>query len=100
MRLDRWSLAAIAAMAAVTFACRAGGYLLFRQIRPGARLRALLGYLPGALFVAYVVPALVGGGVPQWAGAAVTVGAMLATRSIGLATIIGTAAAWAVWRFN
>lgn len=100
MSLDPWTLAAIAGMALVTFACRAGGWWLFRQIRPSQTLRAVLSYLPGALFVAYVAPALAGGGPQQWAGAAVTVAAMLATRSLGIATVLGTAAAWVVWQFG
>ena len=56
------TLAAIAGMALVTFGCRYGGYWLFRQIRPSPSLRIALGYIPGALFVSYVAPALAVGG--------------------------------------
>ena len=42
-------LLAILAMAGATFACRYGGYWLFRQIKPTPALRAALGYIPGAL---------------------------------------------------
>jgi uncharacterized membrane protein len=94
---DPWTLAAIVAMAVVTYACRGGGYVVFRHFAPGPRLRAVLDALPGSLFVAYVVPALASGRVPQWAGAVVTVGVMVATRSLVASIALGTAVAWIVW---
>ena len=97
MSLDPWVFVAIVAMTVVTYATRAGGYLLFRAIKPGAGVRALLGYIPGTLFVAYVAPALVAGGPPQWSGAAASVAIMLATKQPALAILGGTAVAWAVW---
>lgn len=93
-------LAAIVAMSAATYATRAGGYLLFRAFRPSAGLRALLGYIPGTLFMAYVTPALAEGGAPQWAGAAAAVGIMLLTRQMSAAILGGTAAAWLVWSWG
>ena len=97
MTFDPYVLAAIAAMALVTYTTRAGGYLLFRTFRPSRGMRAMLGYIPGTLFVSYVVPALAAGGAQQWAGAAATLAVMLATRSMSLAILAGTGAAWAVW---
>lgn len=97
MRLDPAVLLAILAMAATTYLDRGGGYWLFRQIRPSPFLRSVLSYVPGTLFVSYVVPALVEGGSKTWAGAAATVAAMLLTRSMSAAILAGTAAAWAVW---
>ena len=97
MRLDPWVLAAIAAMAVATYANRAGGYLLFRTFSPPPVVRAMLGYIPGTLFVSYIAPALASGGLPQWAGAATTAAAMLLTRNVSVAILGGTAAAWAVW---
>jgi uncharacterized membrane protein len=95
--LDPSTLAAIFTMALASFACRAGGYWLFRAIRPTPFLRAVLGYLPGTLFTAYVVPALVAGGTQAGAGTVAAVAAMLLSRSMNAAVIAGTAAAWAVW---
>lgn len=95
MHLDPRTLAAILGMALAAFACRAGGYWLFRRVRPSPLLRDLLVYIPGTLFVSYVVPALVAGGALQWVGAAATLAIMAATRSMGWAVILGTAAAWA-----
>lgn len=97
MTLDPWVLAAIAAMAAATFVTRAGGYLLFRAFRPTPLVRAMLGYIPGTLFVSYVVPALASGGLQQWAGAVATIAVMLGTRNLALAILGGTAAAGVVW---
>ncbi len=91
------TLAAIVGMTVATYACRAGGYWLFRQVRPSPLLRAVLAYIPGTLFVSYVAPALAGGGLPQWVGAAATLGAMLATGNFAVAIFGGTAAAWLVW---
>ena len=97
MTLDPWVLATILAMALATYATRAGGYLLFRIFRPTPAVRAMLAYIPGALFVSYVAPALASGGPPQWIGAAACVGIMLATRQTAAAILGGTAVAWGVW---
>lgn len=97
MTLDPWTLAAIAAMTAATFATRAGGYLLFRAFSPPPVVRAMLGYIPGTLFVSYVLPALAAGGFQQWAGALATAVVMVATRNLAFAILGGTAAAGLVW---
>jgi uncharacterized membrane protein len=95
--LDPWVLATIVAMAVATYLTRAGGYLLFRAIRPPPVLRTALAYIPGALFVSYVVPALANGGIQQWAGSIATFAIMVTTRSLAAAILGGTAAAWATW---
>ena len=97
MAVHLWTLAAIAGMALATYTCRGGGYWLFRQIRPSPGLRTALNYIPGALFVSYVVPALVAGGRSQWVGAGVTLIIMRLAGNLSLAILGGTAAAWAVW---
>jgi uncharacterized membrane protein len=100
MQLDPSNLAAIAGMAVVTFLCRGGGYWLFRQIRPTPFLRSVLGYIPGTLFVAYVTPSVLAGGVQALVGSAAALAAMLATRNLSWAIIAGTAGAWVVWWFH
>ncbi len=60
-------------------------------------MRALLGYIPGTLFMAYVAPALAQGRLPEWVGAVAAVGIMLLTRQMSAAILGGTAVAWAVW---
>jgi uncharacterized membrane protein len=91
------TLLAILGMAVGTYGCRAGGYWLFRQLRPTPFMRGMLEYLPGTLFVSYVVPGLLVGGLQQWLAGAVTAAAMLATRNFALAIVAGAATAWLVW---
>ncbi len=97
MGLDPATLAAIVGMAVASYACRGGGYWLFRQVRPPPWLRTTLGYVPGALFVAFVVPALAAGGVRQWVAALLTAGVMLGTGSLAAAVVAGTGASWLAW---
>jgi branched-subunit amino acid transport protein len=92
LRLD--VLLAILGMAAVSYACRAGGYAVLRSVRPPEFIEAMLRHLPGALFVAYVVPPLVAGSLPAWIGAVAVVGVQLATRNLGVAICAGVAAVW------
>jgi branched-subunit amino acid transport protein len=92
LRLD--VLLAILGMAVVSYACRAGGYAVLRSVRPPEFIEAMLRHLPGALFVAYVVPPLVAGSLPAWIGAVAVVGVQLATRNLGVAICAGVAAVW------
>jgi uncharacterized membrane protein len=97
MSFDPMTVLAIMAMGLATYGCRAGGYWIFRQIRPSPTMRAILAYVPGTLFVSYVVPALVNGGVQPIVGAAATLAAMLLTRNLVAGIASGVAAAWIVW---
>lgn len=97
MSLDLSTLVAILGMALATYACRAGGYWLFSQIRPTPLTRAVLGHIPGTLFISFVAPALVSGGLQTSAAAAATLGVMIATRNLLLSVLAGTAIAWLVW---
>ncbi len=97
MSMDPWTLVAIIGMAVATYACRGGGYWLFRQTNPTPLMRSVLGFIPGTLFVSYVAPALVTGGWQPVAGAAATLAIMIATGSLLGAVLGGTAAAWLVY---
>lgn len=88
------NLLAILGMFLATLACRAGGYWLFSRITPGPFIRRTLAHVPGTIFTAFVVPALVRGGPQDWVGAVATIGSMLLLRNLGLAIAIGVAAAW------
>jgi uncharacterized membrane protein len=98
--LDPWTFAAILGMAIATYACRAGGYWVFSKIKPTPFLRAVLTYIPGTLFVSFVLPALVRGGGQTTIGALATLAVMLRTRSFPWSMLAGTTAAWAVWAFR
>jgi uncharacterized membrane protein len=95
--VDKLNLAAILAAALATYACRGGGYWLFRQIQPTPLIRAVLTYIPGTLFISFVVPAVMRGGMQAMAGTVATLIAMIYSRNMALAVAVGVAAAWAVW---
>jgi uncharacterized membrane protein len=90
------TLAAIAAMAAVTLACRCGGYFIFARVKPTPFLRNALAHLPGCIFIAYVVPALLRDAPPSWAGALITIIVMILTRNLGASIAAGVAATWGI----
>lgn len=94
--IDPWTLAAIAAMAVATFACRAGGYLVFRSMPPSPLVRDVLACIPGTLFVAYVAPALAHGGPPWVVASAVTAAVMVRSGSIIAALVAGIGTAWGI----
>ncbi len=93
---DWRTLVSFAAMTAATYACRGGGYWLFRQVTPSPFVRSMLAFIPGTLFVSFVVPAVMKGGPMYVFGAVVTIGAMLLTRSILASLIVGIGAVWGV----
>jgi uncharacterized membrane protein len=97
MELHGWTVLTIISMALVTYLCRAGGYWIFRQLKPSPALQSVLSYVPGALFVSFVVPAVVAGGVKEWVGAAVAVAIAWKTRSVAWPILGGTAVAWIIW---
>lgn len=66
-------LLAILGMAAATYAIRAGGLFLLSRATPGPFLEAWLKHIPGAMFVALVVPTVFAGGPALWGGAAATI---------------------------
>lgn len=92
-------LAAICAMAVVTYACRAGGYAILRATRVPPFVERMLQHLPGALFAAYVAPPLVSGGLAGWLGAAATVLVQARTRSFALSVLAGVGTVWAAQQF-
>ncbi|MBR0680481.1 AzlD domain-containing protein [Roseomonas eburnea] len=92
MRLD--VLLAIIGMALATYLCRAGGYALFRALRPPRFVEVTLQHLPGPIFVAYVAPALAAQGAKGFAAAAVVVAAQAATRNLAAAIAAGVGAMW------
>ena len=87
-------LAAILAMALATFLCRAGGYAVLRVVRPPRFVQAMLNHLPGAIFIAFLAPAVANGGWAAWAAAAATVAAQIAFRRIAVSILAGVAALW------
>jgi uncharacterized membrane protein len=91
-------LAAILAMAAATYAMRAGGFWLVGQFSLSVRQRRMLEALPGAVVVSAVLPVIVREGPVAALAIFVAGAAMLVTRNDALAVIAGMATA-AAFRF-
>lgn len=83
----------IAAMTAVNYAIRTGGFILMGYVPLTPRVRAILNALPGAVVMAIVLPLVVRGGVPAWAAVLVAVALMAWRRNDLLAVVCGMAAA-------
>lgn len=92
LRLD--VLLAILGMAVATYICRAGGYALFRALRPPRFVEVTLQHLPGPIFMAYVAPALAMQGLKGFAAAALVVAVQAATRNLAVAIAAGVGAIW------
>ncbi|HWP18773.1 MAG TPA: AzlD domain-containing protein [Burkholderiaceae bacterium] len=82
-------LAAIAAMAVVTWACRAGGLFVAHRLPQEGRMRQALESMPGCVMVALVVPELVYGGPSAWLAGAATAVAMITLRSLPVSIAVG-----------
>ncbi len=87
------TLLAIAGMALVTYATRAGGLWLMVHVPLSPRVEAFLRYLSGSVLVALVVPAAVQEGTAAWVAIAAALLVMLATRRTLLALLLGVLAA-------
>jgi uncharacterized membrane protein len=96
LRLD--VLLAILGMAVATYFCRAGGYALFRALRPPRYVEVTLQHLPGPIFVAYVAPALAAEGAQGFLAAALVVAVQAVTRNLAAAIGAGVAAMWLLGR--
>lgn len=84
------TLIAIVLMAAVTYLCRIGGYVLLRNRPLGARTRAMLNNAPGCVLISVIAPYFVSKHPADLIALAVTVVAaarlpMLPTVLIGIA---------------
>ncbi|CAA9546880.1 MAG: Msl1536 protein, partial [uncultured Thermomicrobiales bacterium] len=87
MTIHPTALLAIVLMAAVTYLTRAGGYWLLGRFALSPRLEAGLGYLPGSVFIALVVPAAIEEGPPGAIAIAITAIVMRRTGNLLLTMI-------------
>jgi uncharacterized membrane protein len=83
----------IAAMTAVNYAIRAGGFLMMGYVPLTPRVRAILNALPGAVVMAIVLPLMVRGGVPASAAVLISIAMMAWRRNDLLAVVCGMGAA-------
>ena len=86
------SFAAICAMLAATYFCRAGGFWLMQHVPLTARVRRGLTALPGSIVVATVLPLALRGGLPAIIGIACAITTMFKVRNELIALIVGLAA--------
>lgn len=96
MTIHGSALLAIALMAIVTYACRAGGYWLMGRVTMSPRIETGLSYLPGAVLVSLVAPAMAEEGVPGICAVAVTAIAMRRTNNLLVAMVAGIGTVWLV----
>lgn len=89
MMIHPTALLAIALMAVVTYLTRAGGYWIVGRLALSPRLEAGLGYLPGSIFIALVVPAAIEEGPPGAIAIAVTALVMRRTSNLLLTMLAG-----------
>ncbi len=76
------SLLAILGMAAVTYAIRAGGYLLATRLPESGFIASWMKHLPGAVLAALVANAIVVGGLAEALAAAAVAVLYLVTRNL------------------
>jgi len=90
---------AIAAMAAVTYAIRAGGFWLMGYVPLTPRVRSILSALPGSVVVAVILPLAVRGGAAATAAVLTSLAVMMWRRNDLLAVVCGMGAAAMVRAF-
>jgi branched chain amino acid efflux pump len=88
------TLAAILAMAAITYATRVAGILLAGRLVLAGRAKAAFAAIPAAVLTAVIAPAVLATGWPESIAAAVTALAasrlpLLPTIVIGVAAVVG-----------
>lgn len=94
MTIHPTALLAIALMALVTYACRAGGYWLMGRVDLSPRIEAGLAYLPGAVLISLVAPAMVEEGIPGTCAVIVTAITMRLANNLLLAMVVGISTIW------
>lgn len=86
----------IALMAVVTYALRAGGFWLVGRFTLPPRFEMALTYLPGAVLISLVVPAVIDEPVAGIPALAVTAIAMRKTGNLFLALVGGVFTVWLI----
>jgi uncharacterized membrane protein len=94
MTIHPQALVAILLMALVTYACRAGGYWLMGRVALSPRVEAGLAYLPGAVLISLVGPAMVDEGIPGVCAVAATAVTMRVSNNLLLAMLAGIGTIW------
>lgn len=88
------ALLAIVGMAAVTYAIRAGGYLLATRLPESGFIASWMKHLPGAVLAALVANAIIAGGAAEALAAAAVAVLYLVTRNLFAAMAGGVLAVY------
>ena len=83
---------AIVLMALATYATRAGGLWLASRLDLSGRVEAWLGYIPGAILVSLVAPAVLASGLAEALAGLAVVLVAIRTASLPLAMVVGVGA--------
>lgn len=83
---------AIVLMALATYATRAGGLWLASRLDLSWRVEAWLGYIPGAILVSLVAPAVLASGLDEALAGLAVVLVAIRTASLPLAMVVGVGA--------
>jgi uncharacterized membrane protein len=89
MTIHSEALVVILLMGIVTYSLRAGGYWLMGRVTISPRMEAALGYLPGAVITALVVPSALEAGFPGIVGVGAIALVMWRRPNLLLALIAG-----------
>ncbi len=92
MNLDPLTLLTIGLMALGTYATRAGGLWLASRLILSGRVEAWLDYIPGAILVSLVAPAVLASGFAEALAALAVVLVALRTGSLPVAMVTGVGA--------
>ena len=97
MRLDPQVLITILLMGLATYATRAGGLWLTNRLSLSDRMEAWLEYIPGAILVSRVAPAVLAGGFAEALAALAVVLVALRTGSLPVAMVTCVGAVLVLW---
>ena len=90
------ALLTIVGMALVTYASRAGGWLIGDRLPRTGRAAAALRAIPGGVLIGIIVPGALFQTGAEAAAALVVMGVTFATRNLIAAMVAGVAVVWAV----
>lgn len=90
--LDPQAVLTILLMALATYATRAGGLWLANRLTLSERAEAWLGYIPGAILVSLVAPAVLASGLAEALAGLAVVLVALRIGSLPLAMVVGVGA--------
>ena len=93
------TLIAILGMAAVTYAIRAGGFLIAERLPSSGFMALWMRNIPGAVLAALIAPDVLKGGPAAWIAAVVATLVYLGTRNVFATIVCGVLAMFLLRRF-